>query len=100
MGGAGVISVASHVVGDEMRRIADEPDRRAEIDASLRDVYDVLFSVPNPVGVKTALQLLGRPVGGVRLPHVEANRPETATIRTVLERHGLLAATGSSAATA
>ena len=100
MGGAGVISVASHVVGDEMRRMVDEPERRADIDASLLDVYEVLFSVPNPVGVKAALNLLGHPVGGVRLPHVEADRRETATIRTVLERHGLLAATGSSAATA
>ena len=36
MGGAGGILVASHVVGDEMRRMVDEPDNRAEIDASLQ----------------------------------------------------------------
>ena len=40
MGGAGGICVASHLVGPEMRRMYDEPERRAEIDASLRDVYD------------------------------------------------------------
>ena len=39
LGGAGGILVASHVVGDEMRRMVDEPDQRAEIDARLQDVY-------------------------------------------------------------
>ena len=41
IGGAGGICVASHVCGNEMRRMYDEPDARAEIDASLRDLYDV-----------------------------------------------------------
>ena len=40
IGGAGGICVASHVVGPEMRRMYDEPEARAEIDASLQDVYD------------------------------------------------------------
>src|SRR3954451_16067210 len=39
LGGAGGILVAAHIVGDEMRRLVDEPDNRSEIDASLRDVY-------------------------------------------------------------
>ena len=33
IGGAGGILVASHIVGDEMRRMVDEPEHRAEIDA-------------------------------------------------------------------
>ena len=74
LGGAGGILVSSHIVGDEMRRMVDEPERRREIDASLRDVYDTIFSVPGNVGVKAALNLLGQHVGGVRLPHVEADR--------------------------
>ena len=48
MGGAGGILVASHVVGDEMRRMVDEPEHRAEIDASLRDVYETLFMTASP----------------------------------------------------
>src|SRR5215213_8512866 len=48
MGGAGCISVAAHIVGDAMRRMWDEPDQRAEIDASLRDVYSSLFITSNP----------------------------------------------------
>ncbi len=100
LGGAGGICVSSHIVGDEMRRMVDEPERRHEIDASLRDVYDTIFSVPGNVGIKAALNLLGQPVGGVRLPHVEADRSELAAIRAMLERHGLLAASGTSVAPA
>ena len=91
MGGAGGILVASHLVGDEMRRMADEPERRAEIDASLKDVYELVGITTNPIPVKRALNLLGHEVGGLRLPLVEADEAETEAVRAVLERHGLLA---------
>jgi 4-hydroxy-tetrahydrodipicolinate synthase len=91
MGGAGGILVASHIVGDEMRRMADEPERRREIDASLQDVYAALGRF-NPIPVKAALNLLGHEVGGLRLPMVEAGDETKAELRTVLDRHGLLAA--------
>jgi len=91
LGGVGGICVASHVVGEEMRRMVDEPGRRREIDAGLRDVYEALSVTTNPIGVKAALNLLGHRVGGLRLPMVEADEHETAVIRAALERHGLLA---------
>jgi 4-hydroxy-tetrahydrodipicolinate synthase len=90
-GAAGGICVSSHVVGTEMRRMFDEPDRRAEIDASLRDVFDAMFCTASPIPVKTALNLLGHDVGGLRLPLVEADESELTIIRGALERHGLLA---------
>jgi 4-hydroxy-tetrahydrodipicolinate synthase len=93
LGGAGVISVASHIVGDEMRRMVEEPENRAEIDASLQDVYRTLFLTSNPTCTKAALNLLGHDVGGLRLPLVEATADETAAVREMLERHGLLAGT-------
>ncbi len=89
MGGAGGILVASHIVGREMRRMVDEPEHRAEIDASLRDLYEVLFLTANPTCVKAALNLLGHDVGGLRLPLVGATPEETEAVRLVLERHGL-----------
>ncbi len=92
LGGCGVVSVASHIVGDEMRRMVDEPDRRAEIDAGLRDVYDTLFITANPICVKAALNMLGHSVGGLRLPLIEADEQERAAVRAMLERHGLLLA--------
>jgi 4-hydroxy-tetrahydrodipicolinate synthase len=90
IGAAGVISVASHIVGNEMRQMVDEPEHRAEIDTSLRDVYETLFLTSNPTCTKAALNLLGHDVGGLRLPLVPATAEETAAVREMLERHGLL----------
>jgi 4-hydroxy-tetrahydrodipicolinate synthase len=91
LGGAGGILVASQVVGDEMRRMVDEPERRQQIDASLHDVYETLFMTASPTCTKAALSLLGLCSPAVRLPIVECTEQELATVRTVLERHGLLA---------
>jgi 4-hydroxy-tetrahydrodipicolinate synthase len=90
MGGAGGICVASHIVGPEMRRMYDEPEQRAEIDASLRDVYETLFITANPTPLKAALNLLGHDAGTLRLPMVDADEAETAAVRAMLDRHGLL----------
>jgi 4-hydroxy-tetrahydrodipicolinate synthase len=92
MGGAGGILVASHLVGREMRRIVDEPDRRQEIEDSLRDLYKALSVTTNPIPVKTALAMMGHQVGPLRLPLVEASEDERAVLREALERHNLLAA--------
>jgi 4-hydroxy-tetrahydrodipicolinate synthase len=96
LGGAGGICVSSHVVGPEMRRMFDEPERRAEIHAELAHVFTAMFCTASPIPVKTALSLLGHDVGGLRLPLVEADESELAIIRTALERQGLL--TGAHAA--
>jgi 4-hydroxy-tetrahydrodipicolinate synthase len=89
-GGAGGICVASHVVGPEMRRIVDEPDERAEIDAGLREIYKALFVTASPAPVKAALAMLGHDCGGVRLPIVEVDDAERAVVRDALAAHGLL----------
>lgn len=90
LGGAGGICVASHLVGNEMRRIVDEPGSRAEIDASLRDVYETLFMTASPTCTKAALNMLGFEAGGLRLPLVPATEQELAAVRAMLARHGLL----------
>jgi 4-hydroxy-tetrahydrodipicolinate synthase len=91
MGGTGGVLVASHLVGREMRRMIDEPDRRAEIHASLTDLFEALTVTTNPIPIKAALNMAGQDVGGLRLPLVEASDAETAAIRAALERHELLA---------
>jgi 4-hydroxy-tetrahydrodipicolinate synthase len=90
MGQPGGILVASHVVGPQMRRMVDEPEHRAEIDASLRDVYETLFITSSPTCTKAALELLGHRVGGLRLPLVEADAGEREAVRAMLVRHELL----------
>jgi 4-hydroxy-tetrahydrodipicolinate synthase len=90
MGEPGGILVASHIVGPQMRRMVDEPENRAEIDASLRDVYETLFITANPTCTKAALELLGQRVGGLRLPLIEASDSEREAVRAMLVRHDLL----------
>jgi 4-hydroxy-tetrahydrodipicolinate synthase len=95
LGEPGGICVASHIVGDRMRQMVDEPDRRREIDAELHDVYETLFLTSSPTPVKAALNMLGHRVGGLRLPLVEASDEEAAQVRDMLERHGLLSTAGA-----
>jgi 4-hydroxy-tetrahydrodipicolinate synthase len=90
MGEPGGVLVAAHLFGEELRRMVDEPDRRREIDASLQDVYRDLAVAPLACSTKAALNLLGLEVGAPRLPYVELDEHETAVVRAMLERHGLL----------
>jgi len=90
-GGTGGILVASHLVGEQMRRMIDEPESRREIHASLEDVFEAMSVTSNPIPVKTALEMLGHEVGGLRLPMVEASDAEREIIQRALERHRLLA---------
>lgn len=95
LGGSGGILVASHIVGPQMRRMVDEPQNRAAIDAQLGDVYAALGVGPAAMTTKAALNLLGHEVGEPRLPLVPADERERAVIRTALEAHGLLERTSA-----
>jgi 4-hydroxy-tetrahydrodipicolinate synthase len=90
MGEPGGILVAAHLFAREMRRMVDEPDKRHEIDAGLQDVYRDLGVAPLASSTKAALNLIGIEVGVPRLPYVELDDHELATVRGMLERHGLL----------
>jgi 4-hydroxy-tetrahydrodipicolinate synthase len=93
MGEAGGILVASHLFGEEMHQMADEPERRREIDQSLQDVYRDMGVGPLACATKAALHLLGiLPNAAPRLPYVELDEREREVIRSMLERHGLLQA--------
>ena len=92
MGEAGGILTCTHVFGDEMRRMVDEPEHRREIDAGMQDVYRDMSIAPLACSNKAALNMIGIPVGGPRLPYVELDADEQAVVRTMLERHGMLAA--------
>jgi 4-hydroxy-tetrahydrodipicolinate synthase len=95
MGEAGGILVASHIVGPQMRRMVDEPENRAAIDASLQDVYRTLFLTASPTCTKAALEMLGLCGGGLRLPMVEADATEREAVRAMLEHHNLLQTAGA-----
>lgn len=95
LGGAGGILVASHLVGPQMREMweatqAGEADRAREIDSGLRDVYDAMGMVTNPIPVKAALEMTGLiPSGSLRLPLVELDAERRSALRTILAEAGL-----------
>ncbi len=91
LGEAGGILTSSHIFGDEMRRMVDEPEHRREIDASLHDVYRDMAIAPAACSIKAALEMIGIRAGKPRLPYVELDSDERATVRAMLERHGMLA---------
>jgi 4-hydroxy-tetrahydrodipicolinate synthase len=92
MGEPGGILTSSHIFGEEMHRMVDEPEHRREIDLALQDVYRDMAIAPAACGLKAALNLIGVPVGKPRLPYVELDADELAVVRAMLERHGMLAA--------
>ena len=74
MGGTGGILVASHMVGEEMRRMIDEPERREEIAEEIDNLVRVLnTTAPAPATVKAAFNLLGHSLGSPRLPIAPAS---------------------------
>ncbi|HEY4003478.1 MAG TPA: 4-hydroxy-tetrahydrodipicolinate synthase [Candidatus Xenobia bacterium] len=94
-GAVGVVSVASHVVGPQMKKMVtafmDGRTREAaQIHLRLFPVFKALFAVSNPILVKAALQLRGLPVGPLRSPLVEATSAERDKLRRVLQDAGVL----------
>jgi 4-hydroxy-tetrahydrodipicolinate synthase len=97
LGGTGGILVSSHLAGPQMRDLYDaatagDLERAREIDDSLQDVYEATTVTANPIPVKAGVEMLGLIGGRLRLPMVEADDEQRAVVRSVLERHGLLAA--------
>jgi len=91
MGEGGGILTSSHIFGDELHRMVDEPERRHEIDAGLQDVYRDLGVAPLACSIKAALELIGVKAGRPRLPYVPLDESELSVVRAMLERHGMLA---------
>ncbi len=90
IGGVGLVSVASHVVGSELAEMihaffAQDTKRAADLHRKLLPVFEGLFAYPSPTPTKTALEKLGVPVGGVRLPLVDLNQEEREFVYSLLK---------------
>lgn len=91
IGGYGVISVASHLVGEriaEMIRLAvgGNLESAGAIHRELIPLVRALFQTTSPIPLKAALNLSGFPVGKPRLPLVELDARPTEALRALLSR--------------
>jgi len=92
LGGYGVISVASHLVGKQIKAMIDSMVRgdiakAAKIHIDLLPLVDSLFIVSSPCPLKYALNQIGFKVGKPRLPLVEPDEKTATIIRDTLKRY-------------
>lgn len=90
IGGTGIVSVASHVIGNDMQAMVDAFFSGRNADAAklhqrLLPIMQGLFAAPSPAPVKTALQLKGLDVGSVRLPMVPLTEQERSAVAKLFQ---------------
>lgn len=89
IGGTGVVSVASHVIGNEMKEMIHQfkngqVQEAASAHRRLLPIMKALFTAPNPAPVKAALNINGVNVGGLRLPLLPLSDEEKSALQAVL----------------
>ena len=95
LGARGVVSIASHLVGNEILAMIEafsngNNKRAVDLHKQLFPIFKGLFITTNPVPLKEVLNQLGQNVGGLRLPLVEANETEKIFIQELLINAKLL----------
>lgn len=94
IGATGVVSVASHIIGNEMKEMVDSFSNgnvksAAMLHRKLLPIMNGLFTSPSPAPVKAALQMKNIDVGGVRLPLLSLNEKERNKLKALIENTGL-----------
>lgn len=89
LGGYGVISVASHLVGNQIREMMErflsaKIEEAAQLHQKLLPLINALFIVSNPVPIKHALNYVGFSVGKPRLPLTEPDEKTKTMIEATL----------------
>jgi len=92
LGGYGIISVASHLVGKQIKEMIDnflsgKITEAASIHHHLLPLIDALFIVSNPIPVKYALNQIGFNVGKPRLPLTEPDEKSATVIKNTLKNY-------------
>ncbi|WP_042348844.1 4-hydroxy-tetrahydrodipicolinate synthase [Bacillus massiliigorillae] len=91
VGAKGVVSVAAHIIGNEMQDMIEayfigENQKAAKLHQELLPIMNGLFMAPNPTPVKTALQMKGIDVGSVRLPLVALSPSERDALSLLVKK--------------
>jgi 4-hydroxy-tetrahydrodipicolinate synthase len=92
LGGYGVISVASHLVGKQISEMIyafldGEAGKAAEIHRHLLPLVNALFIIANPIPVKYAVNQVGFKVGSTRLPLCDPDEKTATQIMDVVKKY-------------
>lgn len=95
LGGHGVVSVASHVIGPRIARMialyrAGINEEAAKLHRDLLPVFEGMFMDTNPLPVKAALKMVGHDTGGHRLPLLGLSPAKEERLRKILKEAGVL----------
>ncbi len=91
IGGVGIVSVASHLAGPQIKRMVGAARKgdfgtATKIHQELTPLFGALFREPNPIPLKAALNVLWEPVGEPRLPLVPAQPTTVAAVTEAVAR--------------
>ncbi len=91
VGGSGIVSVASHIIGNELNQMVKtfflgNVREAAEIHRELLPIMKGLFMTPSPSPTKAALKFKGLDVGSVRLPLVELSPAEELVLKALINK--------------
>ncbi|MBF2090430.1 MAG: 4-hydroxy-tetrahydrodipicolinate synthase [Synechococcales cyanobacterium K44_A2020_017] len=97
VGGTGVVSVASHLVGDRLQAMIQQFEQgqiqsATQLHLDLFPLFKALFLATNPIPVKAALTLQGWQVGTPRLPLTEPSESVIEALQATMRPLGLLSA--------
>ena len=95
LGGKGVISVLANVMPKETHEMCQayfdgDSKKATKMQLDLLDLVNALFIEVNPIPVKTALNLMGKNAGNLRLPLVDMADDTLAKLKAVMTKHGLI----------
>ncbi len=94
IGGKGVISVVANILPEETHNICQfyldgKTDEALKLQLSMLDVINNLFIEVNPIPVKTAMNVLGYDVGGLKLPLCEMEEKNLEILKNSLKEYGV-----------
>lgn len=90
IGADGVISVASHLVGKEMKEMLEayssgNINKAKAIHLKLFPLFEALFTEPNPTCIKEAMNILGFSSAKLRSPLVNLDSKQKESLKKVLD---------------
>ena len=95
IGGMGVISVTANVAPGDAAAMCNEffsgnLKKAKEFHYKMRPLNDAMFYETNPIPVKTALSLMGKVSGEMRLPLYQMSEKNLERLKSVMKGYGLI----------